>query len=79
MLIKTPLGRIRYKHIKREAFWGYEKVRGGNQSAYIAKSEKALLDLFYLTAGGVDLNYIAELRLQNLEGLDMDLLGRMIE
>ena len=79
LLIKTPIGRIRYRHIKREAFWGYEEVRAGSQSSFVARPEKALLDLIYLTAGGVDLNYIVQLRLQDLEGLDIDLLSRMIE
>ena len=79
LLINTHIGRIRYQHITREALWGYEEVRAGSQSSFVARPEKALLDLIYLTAGGADLNYIAELRLQNLEGLDMDLLSRMIE
>ena len=79
LLLETPLGRLSYRHIKPGLFWGYEEIRAGSQSSFVARPEKALLDLIYLTPGSADLNYIVELRLQNLEEMDMDLLDEMIE
>ncbi|MFP4180862.1 MAG: hypothetical protein ACLFSA_12490 [Spirochaetaceae bacterium] len=78
-LIHTPFGRIRYRHLKKEAFWGYEEIVYGNQRAFIASPEKALLDLFYFTSGSLDSAYVRELRLQNLEHLRLDVLTRMAE
>ena len=40
------------------------------QHAYLATPEKALLDLFYLTSGSADTDYICELRLQRLGDLN---------
>ncbi len=76
-LLHTPFGRIRYRHLKKEAFWGYEETAYGNQTAFIARPEKALLDLFYFTPGSVDRPYVRELRLQNLEHLRLDVLTQM--
>jgi len=73
--LSTPLGFYIYQHIKKELFFGYRPIDlGGGQSAFIASAEKALLDLLYLTPGSDDLNYLKELRLQNLENLDLELL-----
>jgi hypothetical protein len=53
------------------------KQRG--QQALVALPEKALLDLVYLQPGGDKPDYLRELRLQNLEWLDMDELYRQAE
>jgi predicted transcriptional regulator of viral defense system len=46
----TLLGRdIEYRQIKKELFWGYE-IKGG---IYVAKPEKAFLDLVYLASKGI--------------------------
>ena len=46
----TLLGRdIEYRQIKKEFFWGYE-MKGG---IYVAKPEKAFLDLVYLASKGI--------------------------
>jgi len=46
----TLLGRdIEYRQIKKELFWGYE-MKGG---IYVAKPEKAFLDLVYLASKGI--------------------------
>ncbi|TVR93723.1 MAG: hypothetical protein EA428_01545 [Spirochaetaceae bacterium] len=34
-VIETPFGRIRYRHIKRSGFFGYQQVESGVQSAFI--------------------------------------------
>ncbi len=46
---------------------------------FIATPEKALLDLVHLTAGGDSLDFLSELRLQNLDTLDMDTLTSLAE
>jgi len=51
----------------------------GEQSALIATPEKALLDLIYLQPGGDSPTYLKELRLQNTEKLDKDLLRKQSE
>ena len=75
--IETPFGRFRYRHIKREAFWGYEEIQRGSQSSFVAKAEKALLDLIYLTPDAASRNYIQELRLGRLDQLDIGLVRNM--
>jgi predicted transcriptional regulator of viral defense system len=77
--INSPVGRIRYRHVKRDVFFGYRQQVSGKQEAYVASAEKALLDLFYLTHGSDDAAYIAELRLQASEQLDTDKILRMAE
>lgn len=49
------------------------------QKAFIASPEKALLDLLYLQAGSSDPAYINELRLQNLDQLNLELLNQLAE
>ncbi len=71
----TPVGVFLYRHIKTSLFSDYSLINvGGGQSAFVARPEKALLDLLYLTAGSDNMGYIRELRLQNVESLDMDVL-----
>lgn len=76
-MIDTPFGRIRYRHIKRDVFFGYTQEESGPQQAYIAVPGKALLDLLYLTPGSESRAYLNELRLQGIENLDLDELRRM--
>ncbi len=77
--INTPIGRIVYRHIKKELFFGYQRENGNTQHSYIATPEKALLDLFYFTPGSGDPSYIAELRLQGLEAVDPEKLAAMAD
>jgi predicted transcriptional regulator of viral defense system len=74
----TPLGSFLYQHIGPRWLHGYrtEAVSAG-QTALIATPEKALLDLVYLTPGGDTLAYLAELRLQNLDRLDLATLNEL--
>lgn len=69
-----------YRHIKENFFFGYRYYalfRG--QSAFIATPEKALLDLIYLTPDADNPAYIHELRLQNLEIIDIAHLHTLVE
>jgi len=77
--LETPLGTYEFRHIKTELLFGYRMTELGEQSALIATPEKALLDLIYLQPGGGSLAYLKELRLQNTEKLDKDLLRKQSE
>lgn len=77
---ETPLGTYEFRHIKAELFFGYRLVEvSPGQRAFVATPEKALLDLAYLHPGGDSPAYLQELRLQNLEQLDLDELQRLAE
>ena len=61
---RTDLGTFTYRHIHRNMFWGYEQAMADRgQPAYMAKPEKALLDLVHLTPGPIDASFLRELRL----------------
>ena len=77
--LETPLGIFEFRHIKPELLFGYRMVELGEQSAFVATPEKALLDLIYLQAGSDSAAYLKELRLQNTENLDKDLLRKQSE
>jgi predicted transcriptional regulator of viral defense system len=73
---ETALGVFEYRHVKASWLHGYRQLDlGAGQRAFVALPEKALLDLVHLQPGGDDPAYLAELRLQNLDRLD---LGRLV-
>jgi predicted transcriptional regulator of viral defense system len=77
---ETPLGTYDFRHVKPELLRGYRLVdlsRG--QRAFLATPEKALLDLVHLQPGGDAPAYLQELRLQNLERLDLEELRQQAE
>jgi predicted transcriptional regulator of viral defense system len=69
-LFETKVGNFKYFSIKKEYFWGYRIIESNDLRGYIAEPEKALLDTFYFTKGEIDINYLKEMRFQNLEILD---------
>ena len=70
---ETPLGTYDFRHIQVGFLNGYQYVDvDEEQSAFIASPEKALLDLLYLQPGGDSIDYLRELRLENLERLDWE-------
>jgi predicted transcriptional regulator of viral defense system len=73
---ETPLGGFDFRHIKPALLFGYQMTGLGDQQALVATPEKALLDLVYLQPGGDTPAYVHELRLQNLERLDLAELRR---
>lgn len=76
----TPLGTYDFRHIQRELLTGYERtLLAGNQEAFLATPEKALLDLVHLVPGADSSEYLDELRLQNLDRLDLDRLRESAE
>jgi len=73
----TPLGSYEFRHIKTDLLRGYRLIElSPGQRAFVASPEKALLDLIYLQPGGDSPDYLRELRLQNLDILDVDELHR---
>ena len=71
---------LEYRHIKPELFFAYHLVDvSPGQCAFVARPEKALLDLVHLHPGGDNPAYLRELRLQNLGRLDLDELRRQAE
>jgi hypothetical protein len=73
-LWETPLGIFDFRHIQVDFFYGYRLVDlGEKKQAFLASPEKALLDLVYLEPGGDTPDYLAELRLNNLERLNWQL------
>jgi predicted transcriptional regulator of viral defense system len=77
--METGAGRYQFRHLHPELFFGYQASDlGDGTSAFLAFPEKALLDLIHLTPGSDDRKYLSELRLQNLETLDMDRLSEFV-
>lgn len=73
---ETPLGVYEFRRVKPDLLRGYHMVKLQNgtkpaQGALVATPEKALLDLVYLQPGGDGRAYLRELRLQNLERLNI--------
>lgn len=67
------LGTFIFRHVKTSLFWGYTEVRPDDrQSFFIATAEKALLDLFHLTASPIDEAFLQELRLDVAEGVNLE-------
>lgn len=72
----TPLGEFETRHVRPDLLWGYDLVTvAPDQNAFLARPEKALLDLIHLQPGGDDPAYLRELRLQNLDRLDLNRLA----
>ncbi len=69
--LDTPLGSFGFRQVRRAYFFGYRQVElEQGQHAFVARPEKALLDLIYLTPQGDDESHLRELRLQNVEMID---------
>ena len=69
-----------FQHLAPHLFFGYqsiEVVKG--QFAFIAQPEKAILDLAHFTPNSDTQAYLTELRLQNLERLDLKRLQEFAE
>ncbi len=77
---KTPLGAFEFRHIQASLLRGYRLLDlGQGQKAFVASPEKALLDLIHLHPGADAPAYLRELRLQNLERLNLDEFKKLAE
>ncbi|MFW6129661.1 MAG: type IV toxin-antitoxin system AbiEi family antitoxin domain-containing protein [Atribacterota bacterium] len=76
----TSLGTFKYYSIKQERFWGYEEVsteaRQTQNKFFMALPEKAILDLFYFQKGDWPLKRIKEMRFQETDNIDTDVLKK---
>ena len=73
-------GGFYFQHIAPHFYFGYKSVTLSSlQHAFIAKPEKALLDLIHLTPHSDSPEYLSQLRLQNLEKLDLNRLHEFAE
>ncbi|MDP2912919.1 MAG: hypothetical protein Q8N91_02810 [Candidatus Omnitrophota bacterium] len=72
----TKAGTFDYRHIRSDLFWGYNSVAVNKQTAFIASPEKALLDYFYLREIKISEPYLEEMRLHNVEQIDI---GKLID
>jgi predicted transcriptional regulator of viral defense system len=70
--LNTPMGRFSYRHIKPELFWGYQAMTLNGQTGFVASPEKALLDFFYFKNVEVSMDYLVEMRLQNVEEINVE-------
>ena len=67
---ENAFGAFLYAAIKRSFFFGYRTVSMAGTEVVIATAEKALLDLFHLSAGEWDRPRMMEMRFQRNEGID---------
>jgi predicted transcriptional regulator of viral defense system len=76
----TPLGDFAFRHMQVGLFQGFRAVDvGGRHDAFVAASEKALLDLLYLEKGSDSETFLDELRLELGDGIDLDRLSKSCE
>ena len=67
----SEAGIFEYRHINKSLFWGYNSVTVNNQTAFVASCEKAVLDYFYIKKPDISLDYLEELRLQNVNKINI--------
>jgi len=66
-------GGFQFQHLAPHLFFGYQRVElSQEQSALVATPEKAILDLTHLTPNADDIDYLRQLRLQNLNQLNLE-------
>lgn len=69
-----------FQHLAPCFFFGYQSIEvAKEQFAFIAQPEKAILDLAHLTPASDTQAYLLQLRLQNLERLDLKRLQEVAE
>jgi predicted transcriptional regulator of viral defense system len=70
--LRNPLGSFQFNHLARNLLYGYSQIEiAPRQLAFVASPEKALLDLIHMTPGADSVEYLRQLRLQNLEAINM--------
>jgi predicted transcriptional regulator of viral defense system len=68
---------IEFIKIKREYFFGYKKIRYGENDIFIADKEKALADALYL--GQMSFETVIETIREHKEEIDVDLLKKYLK
>jgi predicted transcriptional regulator of viral defense system len=73
-------GGFHFQHLAPHFFFGYQLVElSQRQQAFLATPEKALLDLVHLTPKSDSSDYLEQLRLQNLDRLNLTRLQEFSE
>jgi len=76
--VRNPLGAFQFNHLAQGLLFGYARLEvAPGQFAFVASSEKALLDLVHLTPGADSPDYLAELRLQDGDAFDVQRLEEL--
>lgn len=69
-----------FQNLASHLFFGYQSLEvAKGQFAFVAQPEKAILDLAHLTPNSDSKEYLTQLRLQNLERLDLNQLQEFAE
>ena len=63
----NPFGVFEYRHLKRDAFFGYLTAQYGREGVLMAEPEKALLDHWHLTPGEWTSARLTEMRYQHMD------------
>jgi len=63
-------GTYEYRHVKAEAFFGYQALKMDGATVLVARAEKALLDYWYLAKGPWTPERMAAMRFQNYDGVN---------
>lgn len=72
-IFKNKFGVFSYRSVKKELFFGYEKINNDSQVYLMAEPEKALFDYAYLNASKIkDRGDIEELRLNEFTIKDLN-------
>ncbi len=61
---ENVLGQFEYRHVKREAFFGYQQVQMMERNVCMAEPEKALLDYWHLNKGTWSTERMESMRFQ---------------
>jgi len=78
--VRNPLGVFQFMHLAPGLQFGFDRVEvAAGQFAFVARPEKALLDLVHLTPGADSTSYLRELRLQNPAAIRMALLEELAQ
>ena len=73
--IETPLGRFDFRNVGKKFFYGFKGIElATGQNAFVACPEKALLDLVHLSPGSDSEEFIEQLRLQNFDKINKNIL-----
>jgi predicted transcriptional regulator of viral defense system len=77
-MLRNPLGSFQFKHMVSRMMFGYTRLEvAPRQFAFVASAEKALLDLAHLTPGADSPEYLRELRLQNVDAMNIQTLHNL--
>ena len=71
-ILRNALGAFQFHHLARNLLFGYSQMEvASRQFAFVASPEKALLDLIHLTPDSDSAEYLMQLRLQNVEAINI--------